>query len=87
MSDARPPRAKLASVLAGAVLVRALAAKSAPAPAKPTKPFLGEPFTPGRGPTTAAWREEAITRANELEGLATWIIATSDRPEARTPTC
>ena len=38
-------------------------------------PFPGKPFEPGRGPSTSAWREEAITRANELEGLARWIAA------------
>jgi hypothetical protein len=37
------------------------------------EPVLGPPFDPGRGPATSAWREEAIIRANELEGLATWI--------------
>jgi hypothetical protein len=40
-------------------------------------PALGPPFEPGRGPTATAWREEAITRANELQGLATWIVATA----------
>lgn len=39
---------------------------------------LGTPFEPGRGPTTSAWREEAITRANELQGLATWISCSSE---------
>jgi len=86
-----------AGIIAGAVLVRAFgamgASRAAPEPAavadKPVvvddKPLLGQPFTPGRGPTTAAWREEAITRANELEGLAEWIAATSDRPAASDP--
>ena len=44
---------------------------------------LGPPFTPGRGPTSSAWREEAITRANELEGLATWIETHRDESEPR----
>jgi hypothetical protein len=42
-------------------------------------PF-GTPFEPGRGPTSAAWREEAITRANEFESLAKWIAETAAYP-------
>jgi hypothetical protein len=46
-----------------------------------SEPVLGPPFVPGRGPTTSAWREEALVRANELEGVATWIESrSSDDP-------
>src|SRR5262245_39772668 len=46
------------------------AATGAPAPAKATT----LPVVVSIGaPTTSAWREEALTRAAELDGLATWI--------------
>jgi hypothetical protein len=65
------------TVLIGALLVRALSATTKSVAAAPAgedrQQVLGPPFVPGRGPTTAAWREEVITRANELEGLAVWI--------------
>ncbi len=35
------------------------------------------PALPLEGPTSAAWREEALTRAQELEALAVWIATTS----------
>lgn len=33
------------------------------------------------GPTSAAWREELLTRAEELSGLKSWILAHRDRCE------
>jgi len=38
--------------------------------------------TPVGGPTSSAWREEVLTRVQELRGLATWIRA---QPDHRTP--
>jgi hypothetical protein len=35
------------------------------------------PALPLEGPTSAAWREEALTRAQELEALAIWIATAS----------
>lgn len=63
------------------LLLRALAAARNGEATQRAGQILGPPFTPGRGPTTSAWREEAITRANELEGLATWIEAHRDKSE------
>jgi hypothetical protein len=56
-----------------ALLLRVLTGSREDETTERTDEVLGPPFTPGRGPTTSAWREEAITRANELAGLATWI--------------
>ena len=45
----------------------------------------GPPF-PVSGPTTAAWREEALMRRKELEGLADWVrahLVSTDRGAAR----
>jgi hypothetical protein len=64
-----------------AVLSRALSWTRDHETTERTEQGLGPPFTPGRGPTTSAWREEAITRANELEGLATWIEAHRDKSQ------
>jgi len=44
--------------------------------AEPVDGRPGPPFGVG-GPTTAAWREEALTRVTELGGLADWIEAVS----------
>jgi hypothetical protein len=63
------------AVLIGAILVRTVARPARAAPRPDVSRFPGKPFEPGKGPTTSAWREEAITRANELEGLARWIAA------------
>jgi hypothetical protein len=38
--------------------------------------------TPVAGPTSSAWREEVLTRAKELDGLATWI---RDRDDHHAP--
>lgn len=64
---------KWPSFVSAALLIRALARGRHVETTQRMEQGLGPPFTPGRGPTTSAWREEAITRANELEGLATWI--------------
>jgi hypothetical protein len=56
-------------VIIGALLVRGLTTvangRAAGAAGEPRGHVLGPPFVPGRGPSTSAWREEAITRANE----------------------
>jgi hypothetical protein len=66
------------AIIAGAAILRTVAASGSRHPvAPPDGPELGPPFEPGRGPTTSAWREEAITRANELQGLAT-LMASGD---------
>lgn len=65
------------TLLAAVMFFRAMApTRTAPA-ARGITP-LGPPFSVGQGPTSAAWREEAITRANELEGLALWIVNRRD---------
>jgi hypothetical protein len=38
------------------------------------------PSLPVAGPTSAAWREEALTKVQELSGLVSWIIA--NNPES-----
>jgi hypothetical protein len=45
--------------------------------AEPPTPSPAPPIGLG-GPTTAAWREEALTRVSELGGLADWIEAAGD---------
>ena len=86
LSAHRPARAigRWQTYLIGAVLFRALTSRGeVPTKERPRENGaspLGDPFDPGRGPTTAAWREEAITRANELQGLATWVAAHPDDP-------
>ena len=57
------------TVLVGAILVRFITRPAPVAPRQDSTPFPGKPFEPGRGPTTSAWREEAITRANKPKGL------------------
>lgn len=37
------------------------------------------------GPTTAAWREEVLTRVEELDGLQKWVLATTKDGSARNP--
>jgi hypothetical protein len=71
-------------VIIGALFMRALATAAngrarSSVDEPPEGPVLGPPFVPGRGPSSSAWREEAITRANELEGLATWIEGHRER--------
>jgi hypothetical protein len=39
------------------------------------------PALPLEGPTSAAWREEALTRAQELEALAVWIRTASSEKD------
>ena len=86
LSAHRPARAigRWQAYLIGAVLLRALTgrgeARSRERAQENGASLLGPPFQPGRGPTTAAWREEAITRGNELQSLATWIVAHLDDP-------
>jgi hypothetical protein len=69
-------------IVTGAVILRTVAASGTERPVTPEPAEadrqLGTPFEPGRGPTTSAWREEAITRANELQGLATWISCSAE---------
>jgi hypothetical protein len=62
-------------VLGGLASMRTPEAATAPAD-DPT--VLAQPTFPIGGPTSAAWREEAITKAFELRGLATWIAANRD---------
>src|SRR5215207_2348441 len=72
-------------LLTGVVLLRAAAVSTAP-PARPA----GVPATDAwpalttDPPTTSAWREDALTRCRELEGLARWVDAQTDPdgPEA-----
>jgi hypothetical protein len=66
------------SVVVAALILRALTGSREDETTQRTEEVLGPPFTPGRGPTTSAWREDAITRANELAGLATWIETQRD---------
>ena len=65
------------TLLAAVVFLRAMA-PTRTAPAARGTTALGPPFSVGQGPTSAAWREEAITRANELEALAIWIVNRRD---------
>jgi hypothetical protein len=45
------------------------------------EPPVGPPLAIG-GPVSACWREEALTKALELEGLAGWLQQQQDTDEA-----
>jgi hypothetical protein len=49
---------------------------------RPVGQIEGPPF-PISGPTTAAWREEALARRKELEALADWIMQQPGRDDRR----
>jgi hypothetical protein len=74
----RPTLAQLVTgigVLGGLTSARAHPSVVAPAV---DAPLLAAPSFPIGGPTSAAWREEMLTKAHELAGLATWIAANRD---------
>jgi len=52
-----------------------------PDPQGPADEPVGLPWTPIGGPSVAAWREEILTRAQELAGLTTWVDAQRGRKD------
>lgn len=76
MAERRRPT--LARLLTGIGLLGGLAPPRAHEPATDDPTLLAPPAFPIGGPTSAAWREEVLTKAYELRGLATWIAANRD---------
>jgi hypothetical protein len=72
-------------LLTGVVLLRAATVTTAPPAPRPRIPPPDPwPTLTTDPPTTSAWREDALTRCRELEGLARWVDAQTDpgAPEA-----
>src|SRR4051794_37465266 len=77
--DAEAPTAhsRAARLLLGSGLLLGLVIRSRAAASNgaPPAPHVDPPPFPIGGPKSTAWREEALTKAQELWGLASWIQA------------